>query len=178
MDVLSKLNLRRTRQTERADARQSVNSAGGYVFEIDDAARLRRFLTLGVDGGTYYAAPMELARENAEVVGRLAVTDPAMLVATIVDVSTQGAAPRQNPALFALAYAASVPESSQAALAALPLVARTGTHLFLFATYVEQFRGWGPWPAACGSRLVHRQGRPRGGLPGGQVPPARGLVAP
>ena len=28
-------------------------------------------------------------------------------------------------------------------LAALPAVARTGTHLFLFAGYVEQFRGWG-----------------------------------
>jgi 60 kDa SS-A/Ro ribonucleoprotein len=26
----------------------------------------------------------------------------------------------------------------------LPKVARTGTHLFLFARYVEQFRGWGP----------------------------------
>jgi 60 kDa SS-A/Ro ribonucleoprotein len=29
------------------------------------------------------------------------------------------------------------------ALAALPQIARTGTHLFLFARYVEQFRGWG-----------------------------------
>ncbi len=143
MDVLRKLNLRRTDQRDRADARQAVNSAGGYAFVLDDAARLRRFLVLGVDGGTYYAAPLALARESAEVVGRMAVEDPEALVATIVDVSTRGAAPRQNPVLFALAYAASVPESSALALAALPQVARTGTHLFLFATYVEQFRGWG-----------------------------------
>ena len=143
MDVLRTLGLRRTPQSERADSRQERNAAGGYTFVLDDVARLRRFLTLGVDGGSYYAAPRELARENADVVGRLAHEDPATLVSTIVDVSQRGAAPRQNPALFALAYAAAVPESSQLALEALPLVARTGTHLFLFAGYVEQFRGWG-----------------------------------
>ena len=31
----------------------------------------------------------------------------------------------------------------KAALDALPQVARTGTHLFQFATFVEGFRGWG-----------------------------------
>lgn len=143
MDVLRTLGLRRTPQSERADPRQVPNSAGGHTFVLDDAARLRRFLTLGVDGGSYYAAPRELARKNAEVVGRMAREDPETLVRTIVDVSTRGAAPKQNAALFALAYAASVPESAQLALAALPQVARTGTHLFLFAGYVESFRGWG-----------------------------------
>lgn len=143
MDVLRTLGLRRTPQNERADSRQQLNAAGGYTFVLNDAARLRRFLTLGVDGGTYYAAPRELARENAEVVGRMAHEDPETLVRIIVEVSVRGAAPKQNAALFALAYAASVPESAQLALAALPQVARTGTHLFLFAGYVDQFRGWG-----------------------------------
>lgn len=143
MDILRSLNLRRTPQLERADARQVQNSAGGYTFVLDDVARLRRFLTLGVDGGTYYATERPLAVDNAAVVARLAADDPETLVATIVDVSTRGAAPRQNPALFALAYAASVPEAAPLALAALPQVARTGTHLFTFAGYVEQFRGWG-----------------------------------
>lgn len=143
MDILRTLNLRRTPQREPADPRQVVNSAGGYTFELDDAARLRRFLTLGVDGGTYYASDRALAIENAAVLTRMAANDPEGLVATIVDVSLRGAAPKQNPALFALAYAASVPEAAPAALAALPQVARTGTHLFLFAGYVEQFRGWG-----------------------------------
>jgi len=143
MDVLRSLNLRRTPQVEPADARQVRNAAGGYTYTVDDDARLRRFLTLGVDGGTYYASARDLARDNASVVARLAASDPQGLVSTIVEVSTQGRAPRQNPALFALAYAASLPQSSQLALAALPQVARTGTHLFLFAGYVEQFRGWG-----------------------------------
>src|SRR5206468_5756068 len=34
-------------------------------------------------------------------------------------------------------------DGRKAALDALPKVARTGTHLFLFARYIEQFRGWG-----------------------------------
>lgn len=143
MDVLRTLGTRRTPQVERADPRQERNDAGGFTFVLDDVARLRRFLVLGVDGGTFYVRPRPLARAKAEVVGRLARTDPQALVRTIVDVSTSGAAPRQQPALFALAYAASVPESSALALAALPQVARTGTHLLLFAAYVEQFRGWG-----------------------------------
>jgi len=143
MDVLRTLGRRRTPQSERADDRQRRNAAGGYAFVLDDAARLRRFLVLGVDGGTYYAAPRDLARDNAEVVTRMAQEDPEALVSTIVEVSRSGAAPKQNPALFALALAASYPESSGLALAALPQVARTGTHLFLFAAYVEQFRGWG-----------------------------------
>ncbi|GAA3802527.1 TROVE domain-containing protein [Nocardioides panacisoli] len=143
MDVLRTLGLRRTPQSERADPRQRRNAAGGYAFTLDDVARLRRFLVLGVDGGTYYAAPRELARANAEVVARMAVEDPETLVATIVEVSRSGAAPKQNPALFALALATAYGESAQLALAALPDVAQTGTHLFLFAAYVEQFRGWG-----------------------------------
>ena len=34
-------------------------------------------------------------------------------------------------------------DTRRAALDALPRVARTGTHLFAFARYVEEFRGWG-----------------------------------
>lgn len=143
MDVLRTFGLRRTPQSEPADARQVPNSAGGYTFELDDVARLRRFLTLGVDGGTYYVTDRELTQANAEVVIRLAEQDPQTLVSTIVEVSQRGSAPRQNPALFALALAAAFPQSAPLALAALPQVARTGTHLFLFAAYVDQFRGWG-----------------------------------
>ena len=143
MDALRNLGLRHTPQTEQADARQVPNHAGGYGFVIDDVTRLRRFLTLGVDGGTYYVGARELGRKNADVVARLAEQDPDTMVDTIVDVSQRGAAPRVQPALFALAYAAALPQSSGRALAALPLVARTGTHLLWFAAYADELRGWG-----------------------------------
>jgi hypothetical protein len=35
---------------------QVPNSAGGYGWEVDDWARLRRFLILGSEGGSYYAS--------------------------------------------------------------------------------------------------------------------------
>jgi 60 kDa SS-A/Ro ribonucleoprotein len=145
MDPLATISTRQTPQTEKATPEQVQNNAGGYTFTIDEMARLRRFLVLGVDGGTYYASAGDLAKDNAGIVLEMAKTRTADLVAEIVTVSTAGRAPKQNPALFALACVASLGDEDgrRAALDALPLVARTGTHLFLFARYVEQFRGWG-----------------------------------
>lgn len=144
-DPLTLINTRHTPQTEQADPRQVENSAGGFTFALDDAARLRRFLVLGSDGGTYYVGQQDLTKDNAEVVLRMARESTADLVAAVLDVSVSGKAPRQNPALFALAAAASLGDDDgrRAALDVLPLVARTGTHLFIFARYIEQFRGWG-----------------------------------
>lgn len=145
VDILTTIDKRRTAQSEQADPRQVVNAAGGYTFAVDDWARVHRFLTLGTDGGTYYTSAKDITKDNAEVVFRAAATDPVRLVEAIVAVSDAGRAPKQNPALFALAIAAASDDDAgrRAALAALPAVARTGTHLFLFARYVEQFRGWG-----------------------------------
>lgn len=144
-DVLTSFNRRSTPQTSRADKRQVKNHAGGYTFEVTPLERVRRFLVLGTDAGTYYVSPSDLTRDNAEAVVALAETDHRALVDTIVDVSTRGAAPKANPALFALAVAAATGDATDKAYALeqLPKVARTGTHLFLFARYVEQFRGWG-----------------------------------
>lgn len=145
MDILSRFSTRKTRQLHRAAPEQVLNAAGGHTFSVDDWARVHRFLTLGTDGGTYYTTAADLTRDNAEVLLRAAAADPVALVNRIVEVSAAGRAPKANPALFALAVAASVDDvvGRRAALAALPQVARTGTHLFLFAGYVEQFRGWG-----------------------------------
>ncbi|MGH3922125.1 MAG: TROVE domain-containing protein [Pseudonocardiaceae bacterium] len=145
MDALAGISTRRTPQMEQADPRQILNSAGGYGFRIEDDARVHRFLVLGVDGGTYYTSERDLAKSNAEVVLRAARDRGSWLVDRIVEISTAGRAPRQNPAIFALAAAAGLADDDgrRAALAALPAVCRTGFHLFLFARYVEQLRGWG-----------------------------------
>ena len=54
MDALRFISRRRNAQRELADPRQVTNAAGGYTFAVDDLSRLRRFLTLGTEGGTYY----------------------------------------------------------------------------------------------------------------------------
>jgi 60 kDa SS-A/Ro ribonucleoprotein len=124
---------------------QVPNSAGGFAWAVDDWTRLRRFLILGSEGGSYYAGEWTLTRENAEAVERCLAADGLRTVAEIVRTSDEGRAPKNDPATFALAMAAGVDDEAtrKAALDALPQVCRTGTHLFQFATYVEGFRGWG-----------------------------------
>lgn len=144
-DVYATINTRRTPQTTQADPRQVANSASGFTFQLDAEARLRRFLILGSDGATYYTSAADLTKENAAVVLDMARTDTRRLVDVLLEVSEAGRAPKQNPTLFALAAAASVGDDDgrKYALDALLRIARTGGHLFLFARYIEQFRGWG-----------------------------------
>jgi 60 kDa SS-A/Ro ribonucleoprotein len=144
-DPLAAISTRHTPQTEQADTRQVPNSAGGFTFATGRTARLHRFLTLGTDGGTYYTSERDITVKNAAIVLQWARESGAELVREVAAISQAGRAPRNNPALFALAAAASLgdPEGKRAALDALPLVARTGAHLFLFARYAQQFRGWG-----------------------------------
>ncbi len=145
MDPLATISTRRTAQTDPADERQVKNSAGGFTFQLDEDARLRRFLILGSDGPTYYTSAADLTKDNAAVVLAKAASDAKGLTDLLLEISIAGRAPRQNPTLFALAAAASLGDDAGRAyaLAVLPRIARTGTHLFLFARYIEQFRGWG-----------------------------------
>jgi 60 kDa SS-A/Ro ribonucleoprotein len=124
---------------------QVRNSAGGFAWAIDAWARLRRFLILGSEGGSYYAGEWKLTRENARAVELCVAADGARAVAEIVAVSDAGRAPKNDPAVFALALAAGLGDEAtrKAALDAVPRVCRTATHLFQFATFVEGFRGWG-----------------------------------
>jgi 60 kDa SS-A/Ro ribonucleoprotein len=121
------------------------NSAGGAAYPVDDWTRLTRFLVLGSEGGSYYAGERKLTRENAEAVVRCLMADGPATVDAIVAVSDAGRAPKNDPAIFALALAAASENEAArtAALAVLPKVARTGTHLFQFAEAVNSLRGWG-----------------------------------
>lgn len=144
-DPLSTITTRQTPQSQPADPRQVPNAAGGHAFKVGDDTRVHRFLTLGTDGGTYYTGERAHTADNAAVILNAARTRGQWLVEEVVKISVGGRAPRQNPALFALAAAASVGDvdTRRDALRAVPQVCRTGTHLFTFARYAEQFRGWG-----------------------------------
>ena len=102
-----------TPQAEQADPRQVPNSAGRLdVHGLPAQARLHRFLTLGTEGGTllrHRAGPDQ--GERGRVVLDWARNDTAALVDRGRRRSSQaGRAPRNNPALFALAAAASARE--------------------------------------------------------------------
>jgi len=139
---------KRTSQGQPIPGKQMVQGeAGGFVFGVDDWTRLDRFLILGSDAPTYYSSARKLTKENADAVVRCLKADGKRVVDRIVEISEAGRAPKNDPALFALAVATS-PAFADArtrtyALWSLPRVARIGTHLFHFAKYVEHFRGWG-----------------------------------
>jgi len=146
MSYLKRMGTRRVPQRAPIPGSGQVpNSAGGFAWAVDSWTRLRRFLILGSEGGSYYAGEWKLTRENAQAVERCLTEDGPRTVAEIVRVSHEGRAPKNDPALFALAMAAGAGDEATrtAALEALPQVCRTGTHLFRFATFVEGFRGWG-----------------------------------
>lgn len=137
---------KKTKQSEPIlGSGQVPNSAGGFAWAVDDWARLNRFLILGSEGGTYYISEKKLTRENADAVLRAIKEDGKRVVDTIVAVSEAGRAPKNTPALFGLAMAASLGNDATKAyaLAALPRVARIGTHLFQFADALYSFRGNG-----------------------------------
>jgi 60 kDa SS-A/Ro ribonucleoprotein len=135
-----------TPQSEPADARQVANNAGGYVFAVDEWTRLDRFLVLGSDAPTYYQSARALTRENAAAVTACLAADAARTIDRIVAISVSGRAPKQDPAIFALALATLDARQETRALAymAVPKVCRTATHLFQFvATAKALGKGFG-----------------------------------
>src|SRR5215211_1913960 len=139
MSYLKRIRPRRPPQSEPLPGSTQVpNSAGGFAWAVDDWTRLRRFLVLGSEGGSYYADEWKLTRENASAVERCLAADGERTVVEIVRISEAGRAPKNDPALFALAMAAGSGDerTRKAALGALARVARTGTHLFRFVQFV------------------------------------------
>src|SRR5579871_5626743 len=94
-------------QRDRLRADQIRNSEGGFVWEVDCWTRLRRFLILGSEDGSFYARERELTDENTEALDACIAADGARTVAEIVAVSDAGRAAKNDPAVFALARCAS-----------------------------------------------------------------------
>ncbi len=124
---------------------QVRNSGGGYSWEVDDWIRFDRFLILGAEGGTYYIGERDLVKQNHDAVVRCTKQDGVRAVNRIVEISDSGRAPKNDPAIFALALVATHgnAEAKAVAFQNLNKVCRIGTHLFHFAEYVNALRGWG-----------------------------------
>lgn len=138
---------------------QSKNNAGGYVYEVDEFVRMERFLVLGTEGGTFYSnsgwhevngkmvqnSHARLTLENAKAVQRAIELDGPRVVETITIFSSSGRIPKNSTALFCLAMCMAYGDNNTKRLAnvALPKVARTGSHLLEFVSYVDDMRSWG-----------------------------------
>ena len=138
------------------------NSAGGHVYPVDDMTRLRRFLILGSEGGSYYASERKLTLENAAAVKRCITSSENSgidAVTEIARISKSRRAAKPGPVLFALAMAASCGSDRvrQTAFDFLNDVALTGSHLQMFIDYIGTMRGWGRGlRRAVGEWYTHR----------------------
>jgi 60 kDa SS-A/Ro ribonucleoprotein len=139
-------NRRVTPQSQPIPGSNQVrNSGGGYSWAVDDWTRLDRFLILGAEGGTYYIGERELVKQNHDALIRCIKADGLRAVNRIVEISDAGRAPKNDPAIFALALVVTHGDAAAKAhaFANLGKVCRVGTHLFHFAEFVNAMRGWG-----------------------------------
>ncbi|MGN9844183.1 TROVE domain-containing protein [Nonomuraea sp. H19] len=156
-DPLAGVSAIATPQTQRLPGRtdQVENAAGGYVFAKDLWQRVEDFLVLGTTGGTYYVTEQNLTADNAGMLFQAIAEDGPRVVRLLTDLSTARPprAPKQRPALFALAaaYANGDAPTRQAAKLALPKVARTTDHLAQFFGY---YKNLGGKPTARGTAPV------------------------
>ena len=138
-------NTKQTVQTQPVPGKVQVpNNAGGFVFALDKWAQLNRFLILGNEGGSYYASEKKMTVDNAKNVIACIQEDGVRVVKTIVEISVGGRAPKNDPAIFALALVTAFGNDAGkvAAYAAIKQVCRIGTHLFQFVDAVQGLRGW------------------------------------
>lgn len=122
---------------------QVKNRAGGFVFQVDRWVQLERFLILGNAGGSYYAGEREMTKENAQCVLDCLEEDGDRTVHTIVKISQSGRAPKNSPAVFALALCSAIGSDQVRALAHsnIPNVCRIGTDLFRFMEDRKNLKG-------------------------------------
>lgn len=152
LDTMAVINVKQfsrkapTPQTVEVKGKAQVqNNAGGFVFQLTPWDQMRRYLILGAEGGTYYVAEQDLLKQSYANVVACIKEDGRRAVDMIVEISDKALAPKNDPAIFALALCAAEgnDETKAYALANLGKVCRIGTHLFHFGQYVNALRGWG-----------------------------------
>lgn len=136
---------RKTHVSEKLSENQVLNNTGGYVYKLDKWAHLDRFLILGAEGGTYYANERNHVIQNYDNLLECVSENGVKVVNRIVEISQEGRAPKNDPAIFALAFVLKNGDldARRAAAEAVPKVCRIGTHLFTLADNVQAFGGWG-----------------------------------
>jgi 60 kDa SS-A/Ro ribonucleoprotein len=133
-------------QSAPLDKRQILNDAGGYVYSVGAWGQLDRFLILGAEGGTYYASERKHVTRTYEALKACLKADAPRAIDRIREISVNGLAPKQDPAIFALAVAATWPDESirHLAQAQVSAVCRPASTFFMF---LEQYKALGgKWP--------------------------------
>lgn len=130
------------------EAEMKVNNTGGFTFVLDNWGVLDRFLMLGSESAGYYVGQKETTKQSFNVIKKCIAEDGLRVVQRALEYSLAGRAPKNDPAVVALALAAVFGNelTRSTAYDALPRIARTGTWLFLFVSILDSM---GKWNAAA-----------------------------
>lgn len=130
------------------EAEMTRNNSGAFTFSLDHWGVLNRFLMIGSESAGYYVGAKETAKQSFDTMKKCIKEDGVRVVNRIVEYSTAGRAPKNDPAVVGLSLAAIYgdPVTVAAAYDALPKVCRIGTHLFLFVSMLDAL---GKWNAAA-----------------------------
>lgn len=122
------------------ESEMTKNAAGAMAFKSSDWTMLMRFLYIGTLGGTYYEDEKALTLKNTEAVVRCIQANAQEVLKQVLDVSTKGEAPSNDPAIVVMALLAKhAPEKlKREVYDSLDKVLRTGTHLFTFMDLTRQ----------------------------------------
>ena len=143
----NELNPKATHQSQAIKGREAdmaKNNAGGFSFVMDKWGQFDRFIIMGSEGASYYASEKKQTLANAKNVIACIKEDGKRAVDRVVEISDQGRALKNDPAIFALALAAASDnkEVAEYAFEQLGKVCRIGTHLFSFMEAYNEFGKW------------------------------------
>ncbi|GAF98417.1 unnamed protein product, partial [marine sediment metagenome] len=129
-------------QSVQAHPDQIKNDAGGFTFAVDAWTKLDRFLILGNEKGSYYASEQRMTKKNYSNIVDLLKVDGKRVVDAIVTISDEGRAPKNAPAVFALAVASVFGDEETKAYAnkAMPQVCRFSTDLYAWVNAVNELK--------------------------------------
>lgn len=130
------------------EADMAKNNAGGFTFTLDQWGILDRFLSIGSESAGYYVGQKDTTAKSFDTVKKCIAADGVRVVNRALEYSLAGRAPKNDPAVVAIALAAVFGNdvTRQAAYDALPRIARTGTWLFMFVSILDSM---GKWNAAA-----------------------------
>jgi len=115
------------------------NNAGGYVFQISDEQRLKRFLILGSEGGTFYVDERKLTIDNAQTVISMIKNKGDAVLDILKNVCENRLAPKVSPSIFVygLIFIFGDEQLKSKARLLKNLVLQTAEHLFEFCDVVR-----------------------------------------
>lgn len=161
-DLQEHLNPTTTPQVQAIPGRETEmakNHAGGVSFVMDKWGQFDRFLIMGTEGGNYYASERVLNIDNAKNALACIKENGIRAIDRIIEISDQGRALKNDPAIFLLAMAAASNDVkvSEYAFENLGKVCRIGTHLFAF---MEVYNKFGKWRAHAKRGIAKWYARP------------------